>query len=170
MRVLKASLSLACALVALPAIAAPLGTIGSVIDDARWGARLLLICGAEDAALGSPLQKAQFDRIDWRGYLERDLTVIGVSVGRSIIFDTVSFADGGESPIVHVWNNGDAKLERAARCSEGQPSISLIGKDGGVKARWDKAVSNEDLFAIIDAMPMRRSEMRSGRDEVSGSS
>jgi hypothetical protein len=38
--------------------------------------------------------------------------------------------------------------------------ILLIGKDGTVKLRSDKPVSSEDLFALIDSMPMRKREMR----------
>ncbi|SDS06766.1 protein of unknown function [Halopseudomonas xinjiangensis] len=37
--------------------------------------------------------------------------------------------------------------------------VILIGKDGGVKDRLDQ-VDLEALFADIDAMPMRRNEMR----------
>jgi len=159
MRVLNICLSLACALFSAPAFAAPIGTNGSVIDDARWNARLLLICGKEDAALGSPLQKSQFKITDWTGYAEREITVVGVSLGTSIIFDSASFAAGGDGVSIHVWNDGDAKLEQKADCLEGKPSLTLIGKDGGVKARWDEPISNEDLFTIIDAMPMRQSEM-----------
>ena len=36
----------------------------------------------------------------------------------------------------------------------------LIGKDGGAKFRSTKVVPKEQLFAIIDAMPMRKSEMK----------
>jgi hypothetical protein len=36
----------------------------------------------------------------------------------------------------------------------------LIGKDGGVKIRQNRFLPNEQLFATIDAMPMRRQEMR----------
>lgn len=35
----------------------------------------------------------------------------------------------------------------------------LVGKDGGVKLRRGEAVDSEELFAVIDAMPMRRREM-----------
>lgn len=38
--------------------------------------------------------------------------------------------------------------------------VLLIGKDGRVKLRHEKPVSAEELFATIDAMPMRRSEMQ----------
>lgn len=38
--------------------------------------------------------------------------------------------------------------------------VTLIGKDGGEKARWDLPVSSAEVFAIVDAMPMRQREMR----------
>lgn len=40
----------------------------------------------------------------------------------------------------------------------------LIGKDGGEKARFDSVISAEKLFSIIDAMPMRKQEMKSRHD------
>jgi hypothetical protein len=40
-----------------------------------------------------------------------------------------------------------------------QFAVILIGKDGYEKFRSNKPVSVEQLFSIIDAMPMRRSEM-----------
>ncbi len=36
----------------------------------------------------------------------------------------------------------------------------LIGLDGGVKARWDAPPSPEEVFALIDRMPMRQQELR----------
>lgn len=36
----------------------------------------------------------------------------------------------------------------------------LIGKDGGVKARSSSPLTTGRLFPLIDAMPMRRQEMR----------
>ena len=39
-------------------------------------------------------------------------------------------------------------------------AVVLIGKDGGTKFRSREIVSLEKLFGIIDAMPMRRAEMR----------
>ena len=40
----------------------------------------------------------------------------------------------------------------------------LVGKDGRVKRRRDEPMPPEELWAIIDAMPMRQDEMRRGRD------
>lgn len=39
----------------------------------------------------------------------------------------------------------------------------LIGKDGGVKLNNKDFVSNEELFSVIDAMPMRQREMKNGK-------
>lgn len=38
--------------------------------------------------------------------------------------------------------------------------IVLIGKDGGVKMQNDEPVSVDDIFGLIDSMPMRQREMR----------
>jgi Domain of unknown function (DUF4174) len=41
--------------------------------------------------------------------------------------------------------------------------VFLVGKDGHTAASSDKPMSADDLFARIDAMPMRRDELRRGR-------
>ena len=41
--------------------------------------------------------------------------------------------------------------------------VVLVGKDGGVKLSSAAPVSAAKLFGLIDSMPMRRLEMRSGR-------
>lgn len=42
-------------------------------------------------------------------------------------------------------------------------TLILIGRDGGEKYRSNKFVKAEELFAIIDAMPMRRAEIKKGK-------
>ena len=39
-------------------------------------------------------------------------------------------------------------------------TVILVGKDGGVKLRQNPEVKLKDIFALIDAMPMRQQEMR----------
>lgn len=39
-------------------------------------------------------------------------------------------------------------------------SVVLIGKDGGEKLRQTSPLAPADLFALVDAMPMRQAEMR----------
>ena len=38
--------------------------------------------------------------------------------------------------------------------------VELLGKDGGLKARWDNLVGVSELWAKIDAMPARRRQLR----------
>ncbi len=49
-----------------------------------------------------------------------------------------------------------AILEREARVFQ----VELMGKDGGLKARWDNLVGVSELWAKLDAMPMRRRQLR----------
>lgn len=39
-------------------------------------------------------------------------------------------------------------------------AVTLIGKDGGEKLRRTTPLSPEELFTVVDAMPMRRAEVR----------
>ena len=43
---------------------------------------------------------------------------------------------------------------------ERQFHVLLLGKDGHLKNRWNAPVAPEEVFSLIDAMPMRQSEMR----------
>ena len=59
-------------------------------------------------------------------------------------------------------------LDKKEVKSEGSNIISkyfsgyvLIGKDGGIKAKHPYPLNLEDLFNLIDGMPMRRTEMKS---------
>ena len=42
--------------------------------------------------------------------------------------------------------------------------VWLVGKDGGTKLSETKPVTTEKFFSLIDAMPMRRAEMRRRRN------
>ena len=44
--------------------------------------------------------------------------------------------------------------------ADGAFSVILVGKDGGVKLDRQQQTSLEDIFALIDSMPMRQHEMR----------
>jgi len=46
-------------------------------------------------------------------------------------------------------------------------TVALVGKDGGVKQRWSELVAPAEVFALVDAMPLRRRELRR-RGELPG--
>ena len=39
-------------------------------------------------------------------------------------------------------------------------TVVLVGKDGLEKGRWNRPVDVDEIFALIDTMPMRQREMR----------
>lgn len=57
---------------------------------------------------------------------------------------------------------GTPQMARRLRVQPKGFLFVLVGKDGGVKLTSRSLVSRKRLFGIIDAMPMRRDEMRRG--------
>jgi hypothetical protein len=51
-------------------------------------------------------------------------------------------------------------LRKRLSVPSGRFTVILIGKDGGEKIRQGSSVDLKEIFAIIDAMPMRQQEMR----------
>lgn len=67
--------------------------------------------------------------------------------------------NGFEERDLKVFINPETKEMQKLRNETGFEVI-LIGKDGGVKKRKTELMTTEELFGIIDSMPMRQSEMR----------
>ena len=42
-------------------------------------------------------------------------------------------------------------------------TVILVGKDGGEKHRTHNVITAEQLFSLVDAMPMRQAEMRAAK-------
>ena len=61
-----------------------------------------------------------------------------------------------------------AGLRAAVGLSAERFGVALVGKDGGVKLRREKAVTTRELVETIDAMPMRREEMRAATPRTAG--
>lgn len=85
----------------------------------------------------SPLVKDQWQLLqnDSSGLEQRDLEIEIVPPG-SLLYKTFAV-----SPVDHF-------------------TIILVGKDGGEKYRSTELTSTTQLFALIDAMPMRKAEIR----------
>lgn len=106
------------------------------------GDRIVVI---EASEAGRPDLRAQADALLARseGLRERDMTV----------FARVA---GGSAERLY----GDAAAAPAGPGGRARFVVLLYGKDGGEKLRSEAVVSAEDLFRLIDTMPMRRQEMR----------
>jgi hypothetical protein len=111
------------------------------LSSLQWQNRIIVVNEVADVEAVLPL----FEK-NAAGVTDRDLIWL-VFNGN----ETLTNYSGALSP--ELINN---TLE-TYRIKPGQ--VILIGKDGGVKNRLDQ-VDLEALFANIDAMPMRRNEMR----------
>lgn len=63
----------------------------------------------------------------------------------------------GQDPVSSEEESG---LRHAFGVPDGRFTVVLVGKDGGEKFRSHEPVTPQDIFDRIDAMPMRRREMR----------
>ena len=104
------------------------------LDQYRWTNRPVLLFAPSERDEAYLLQMKILDA-DKSGLAERDILVLSdiSALGKGKLRETLQI-DGFE--------------------------IILIGKDGGVKFRSKTSISVEELFSLIDAMPMRRQEMR----------
>ncbi len=60
----------------------------------------------------------------------------------------------------YFFTKTDKSILKKYGISSPQFTFLLIGKDGGTRLRSSKPLSSEQLFALIDAMPMRKDEMK----------
>jgi len=127
--------------------------LGSDLAAYRWENRLLLVFAPSDSNAGYVSLNRALDERDVE-LKDRDLVVFRV------------FESGpsrrGEEPL----SSADAEaLRRRFEVRNGGLTVILIGKDGAVKMTRESGVALQEIFALIDSMPMRRREMRekSGR-------
>ncbi|UCD69768.1 MAG: DUF4174 domain-containing protein [Betaproteobacteria bacterium] len=114
----------------------------------RWKNRALLIF-AEDAADSDVRQTRDALQTSACEVADRDI-VIGWILSRGESRLDEARIDAGMADT----------LRSRLRVREDEFAAVLVGKDGGVKARYGQTPDLKELFALIDGMPMRRSEMR----------
>jgi 3-deoxy-D-arabino-heptulosonate 7-phosphate (DAHP) synthase class II len=107
-----------------------------MLDDYKWKNRLLLVFAP---AADHPAYKQQKELIskETQGLQDRHLLVLDV-IG------------GGEAK----------KLLEQFKVKATEFTILLVGKDGTEKYRSRQPVALQDIFDVIDQMPMRQQEMR----------
>jgi len=123
------------------------------LDNPLGTMRILVACTAKT--------DPEYSQIDWEGFTERDLVIIEQREDISYI---VTPPPAGQPAARHLLSsavNSTKKRSIAAIAGCGdETGYVLIGKDGTRKQRWDEFPPQDELFGVIDAMPMRRFEMR----------
>ncbi len=114
----------------------------------RWKNRLILLFGPK---LGDPQYRQQVEALsqDAPGLEERDILVF------HFLNQGGAFYQSKE-----ISPNSTQKLQKKYKIDPSTFTCILIGKDGGVKLRKEEVVQLNSLYALIDSMPMRQSEMR----------
>jgi hypothetical protein len=99
----------------------------------KWKNRVLVVLAPSET--DEQLKKQQLIVAEAAaGFAERDLTV--------------------------VTEIGEGTLRRQLSIKGNDFQVLLIGKDGHAALQRTKAITAEELYGVIDAMPMRRDEMR----------
>lgn len=121
--------------------------VGTMFEDYLWQNRLVLVFSprADDGRLSR--QREYFaetadglktrDIVQWEFVYLESVTVNGT---QKVHLSTNPF-----------YNEFDMGIRDFA--------VILIGKDGEIKHRTDKPIASQELFSIIDAMPMRQREI-----------
>jgi Domain of unknown function (DUF4174) len=124
----------------------PMSAGEAALDRYRWQNRILLVF-APDADSALYRRQQEMLLVAERGLNERDMVIIFV------IRDTVSTKGRPAAAVAAV------DLRDAYGVLPHEFRVVLIGKDGDVKLRQEEPISMADLFALIDAMPMRKQEI-----------
>ena len=122
----------------------------SFMDSYRWQKRPLIVLAPHPDAALVRAQRLALGR-DRHERLTHDMVWIEVLGSEVTINGT---------PVAGVRA---ADLRRRYGIAHEDVWVLLVGKDGGVKLRRSEPISADELFATIDAMPMRRREIRSGK-------
>jgi hypothetical protein len=126
----------------------PSAAVADLLSDVRWRFRLVVVnVAAEDDPLRSA-QRAVVDQ-DAAGWTERRMRLV------EVVEDRVT-CNG------RAINASAAQIRAALVLPPTPGAVLLIGLDGEVKLRQSHAATNEQLFGLIDAMPMRRAERAEG--------
>ncbi|WP_092982909.1 DUF4174 domain-containing protein [Robiginitalea myxolifaciens] len=122
------------------------------IADLRWKNRVLIVHTNGDSAVKFTQQLREFEGADSE-LKERKLVLYAIKKDQ---LSFTSYPDGksnyeAEIPPDFLGNYRNPKEDF---------EVHLIGLDGVIKLREKNIVTLEKLFAIIDAMPMRRNEIK----------
>ena len=117
------------------------------ISDYIWKNRLIILV---DEHLETSAIRSQFNIFSKQTntLLERDILLIQLTPEAALL------GSSKKSSIAptHIY--------KSLSISEGFKGVILVGKDGGIKLRKPFEVQAEDIFTLIDCMPMRKSEIK----------
>lgn len=120
------------------------------LESFQWEKRVLVLFTSHSDEESYQTQMKKFISLE-EEFRDRDLIRI------SIFKEECSMLDGEFIP-----DSSSQNIRERLSPNESGYSIYLIGKDGGVKLKREEVLEPNELFRVIDRMPMRQREMREG--------
>ena len=117
------------------------------LEEYRWENRLLFILNPDSGQALRHQQVRVFKDYESE-MIERDLIMFIVT--ESDVLDS---------------NGKDVDLKKEDLPFTTYNGLVLVGKDGGVKLRKPFVVSPQEIFDLIDSMPMRQAEMNKSKQD-----
>jgi hypothetical protein len=120
------------------------------LESFQWENRILVLFASHSDDESYQTQINKFSSLDDQ-FKDRDLILFSIfNVGCSTLNDEV------------ISDSSSQSIRERLSPQENSYFIFLIGKDGGVKLKQDEVLEPDELFRVIDRMPMRQREMREG--------
>ena len=127
----------------------------TTLDALRDQRRVLLVFAGENDVR---VEQQWSTLVDQRDHVaERDIVTVRITQPR------VPMHDGNSPPEAVFSSAEEQRMRKRFHVSPDQFTVILVGKDGGEKLRSRQPIPWQTLADIIDAMPMRQSEMRRSR-------
>lgn len=123
------------------------GVVINLLETYQWKNRVVLVFAPspEDVDYQQQLEHLSNEQ----ELLERDLIIFHIFGKQDGLADGNRLSEKDSEALRQIFSIDTTSF-----------AVVLIGKDGTEKHRWQKPVASSELFALIDAMPMRREEMR----------
>ena len=118
------------------------------LNQFQWENRIIVMFADHSESEPYQRQMNEFESQP-KGLSDRDLVLISVFDKECAMF---------EGKIISV-ESAESIRSRLSPTNDNY-SIFLIGKDGGIKLKQDEFLAPDELFRVIDRMPMRQREMR----------
>ena len=115
------------------------------LQDLQWKNRILIIQTDTTLKTISLILKEQENALN-----DRDLITINLSKKSTKLTNGVELSEKERAALRSKFKLTNSKKSQ----------FILIGKDSGEKARQSNTLNLQELFALIDTMPMRKAEIR----------
>jgi len=122
------------------------------LKEHQWENRVVIIVSQNEDSMEFQHQVAEFNRLP-KELKARKMLIYEVLPGRYRIMNNQIKGKENE------WITSTTLFDKFANKEE-DFKVVLIGLDGGIKLEKTEVLTTTELFGTIDAMPMRRAEMK----------